>query len=91
MLTSSFYLQTPDETPGEQNGKEDVPREGIVTYGIDDIPPWYLCIFMALQVIILTDTKLVLPNNRPIAEVLLPQYNATFRCLYFYEPNLLNR
>jgi hypothetical protein len=25
-------------------------READITYGIDDIPPWYLCIFMALQV-----------------------------------------
>jgi hypothetical protein len=25
-------------------------RKADITYGIDDIPPWYLCIFMALQV-----------------------------------------
>ncbi|KDR08101.1 Solute carrier family 23 member 1 [Zootermopsis nevadensis] len=24
-------------------------KEALITYGIDDIPPWYLCIFMALQ------------------------------------------
>ncbi|XP_022128799.2 solute carrier family 23 member 2 [Pieris rapae] len=28
---------------------DDEQRKGNVTYGIDDIPPWYLCIFMALQ------------------------------------------
>jgi hypothetical protein len=25
-------------------------KEAVITYGIDDKPPWYLCIFMALQV-----------------------------------------
>lgn len=29
---------------------QDAERKGNVTYGIDDIPSWYLCIFMALQV-----------------------------------------
>ena len=24
-------------------------RETNLTYGIDDVPPWYLCLFMALQ------------------------------------------
>ncbi|XP_026729143.1 solute carrier family 23 member 2 isoform X2 [Trichoplusia ni] len=28
---------------------QDAERKGNVTYGIDDIPSWYLCIFMALQ------------------------------------------
>ncbi|XP_049869506.1 solute carrier family 23 member 2 isoform X2 [Pectinophora gossypiella] len=37
----------PEEVPGKQNG--DAGRTGTVTYGIDDVPPWYLCIFMALQ------------------------------------------
>ncbi|XP_047995153.1 solute carrier family 23 member 2 [Leguminivora glycinivorella] len=35
-----------EDVPGKQN---DEAREGNVTYGIDDTPPWYLCIFMALQ------------------------------------------
>ncbi|CAH0397742.1 unnamed protein product [Chilo suppressalis] len=38
----------PDE-PDKVNGDGEVTREGNVTYGIDDLPPWYLCIFMALQ------------------------------------------
>ncbi|XP_069697558.1 solute carrier family 23 member 2-like isoform X2 [Periplaneta americana] len=28
---------------------EEKKRDVDITYGIDDIPPWYLCIFMALQ------------------------------------------
>ncbi|XP_048482727.1 solute carrier family 23 member 2 [Plutella xylostella] len=35
------------ELPGKQDG--DGARSSNVTYGIDDTPPWYLCIFMALQ------------------------------------------
>ncbi|XP_026324801.1 solute carrier family 23 member 2 isoform X5 [Hyposmocoma kahamanoa] len=38
-----------EESPEKQNGDEDVSRKGNVTYAIDDVPPWYLCIFMALQ------------------------------------------
>ncbi|CAH0579530.1 unnamed protein product [Chrysodeixis includens] len=33
----------------EGDSEQDAERKGNVTYGIDDIPPWYLCIFMALQ------------------------------------------
>jgi hypothetical protein len=28
-----------------------------VKYGIDDVPPWYLCILMGLQVIWMCNTK----------------------------------
>ncbi|XP_063534342.1 solute carrier family 23 member 2 [Cydia strobilella] len=38
--------ETGEDVPGKQN---DDKREGNVTYGIDDVPAWYLCIFMALQ------------------------------------------
>uniref|UniRef100_A0A2H1VRE4 SFRICE_007116 n=1 Tax=Spodoptera frugiperda TaxID=7108 RepID=A0A2H1VRE4_SPOFR len=36
-------------TVPDGDGASDNERKGNVTYGIDDIPPWYLCIFMALQ------------------------------------------
>jgi hypothetical protein len=32
------------------SSQEKKKRKADITYGIDDIPPWYLCIFMALQV-----------------------------------------
>ncbi|CAB3248276.1 unnamed protein product [Arctia plantaginis] len=35
------------EVPADAGKEND--RKGNVTYGIDDVPPWYLCIFMALQ------------------------------------------
>lgn len=35
--------------PGNGN-PQPVEKKSGITYGIDDIPPWYLCIFMALQV-----------------------------------------
>ncbi|CAH0723097.1 unnamed protein product, partial [Brenthis ino] len=38
-------IQNPANVP---NGST-TERKGNVTYGIDDVPPWYLCIFMALQ------------------------------------------
>nr|CAD7428161.1 unnamed protein product [Timema monikensis] len=35
------------ENKREENTKENTKND--ITYGIDDTPPWYLCIFMALQ------------------------------------------
>lgn len=37
------------KTPGKQNNEDVANRRSNVTYGIDDTPSWYLCIFMALQ------------------------------------------
>jgi hypothetical protein len=33
-----------------RSSEEKKKTQADITYGIDDIPPWYLCIFMALQV-----------------------------------------
>lgn len=35
------------EIPSKAEKKSDI------TYGIDDNPPWYLCLFLAIQVIFL--------------------------------------
>ncbi|XP_015595433.1 solute carrier family 23 member 2 isoform X1 [Cephus cinctus] len=41
---------TGNESPVNlQESKEKSNRKTDITYGIDDIPPWYLCLFMALQ------------------------------------------
>ncbi|EFN83884.1 Solute carrier family 23 member 1 [Harpegnathos saltator] len=37
------FISTPQETMDKVN------KTSGLTYGIDDIPPWYLCLFMALQ------------------------------------------
>lgn len=39
----------------EREGKEQYQPD--ITYGIDDVPPWYLCIFMALQVILILSSR----------------------------------
>ncbi|KAF3422127.1 hypothetical protein E2986_11275 [Frieseomelitta varia] len=52
-LTLSYWMTerhcnienfTPLDTSRPEN-----ERNTNLTYGIDDIPPWYLCLFMALQ------------------------------------------
>lgn len=41
-------MQSTDRIIDKSDSKN---TEGLsITYGIDDNPPWYLCIFMALQV-----------------------------------------
>ncbi|CAH2036821.1 unnamed protein product, partial [Iphiclides podalirius] len=48
---SGQCLYTVVKTSEEENGqtRNNEERKGNVTYGIDDTPAWYLCIFMALQ------------------------------------------
>ncbi|KOX68501.1 Solute carrier family 23 member 1 [Melipona quadrifasciata] len=36
-------------TPSDTKSRPENKRNTNLTYGIDDIPPWYLCLFMALQ------------------------------------------
>jgi hypothetical protein len=52
-------------------GEEKEEAKSDVKYGIDDIPPWYLCILMGLQVIWLYNTT----------------YNQKFPGLDFYGQN----
>ncbi|XP_011632573.1 solute carrier family 23 member 1 [Pogonomyrmex barbatus] len=46
-----FELNTDNLTaaPISKETTNDTNRNPEITYGIDDIPPWYLCLFMALQ------------------------------------------
>ncbi|XP_063618829.1 solute carrier family 23 member 2 [Cydia splendana] len=46
IVRDMFSEPEAEDVPGKQ---ESEAREGNVTYGIDDVPAWYLCIFMALQ------------------------------------------
>lgn len=49
----SLIFQNIDNSTAIPMTKEitnDTKRNSEITYGIDDIPPWYLCLFMALQV-----------------------------------------
>lgn len=43
--TDNSMISMPKETINDTN------RNPEITYGIDDVPPWYLCLFMALQVL----------------------------------------
>lgn len=43
------YSIVSEKVPPEDDVELKEERKGNVTYGIDDVPPWYLCIFMALQ------------------------------------------
>lgn len=48
MENSTFALE---DTKTNSNSN----RNANITYGIDDVPPWYLCLFMALQVLVHLD------------------------------------
>jgi hypothetical protein len=47
-------FETRDVGPKEEvcspDSHEQRRKKATITYGIDDVPPWYLTIFMALQV-----------------------------------------
>lgn len=40
-----------------KNEEEEKQMQSDVKYGIDDVPPWYLCILMGLQVIWMSNTR----------------------------------
>ncbi|XP_032682024.1 solute carrier family 23 member 1 [Odontomachus brunneus] len=46
-----FEMNTdnPTLTSTPQEAVDDASKNSGLTYGIDDVPPWYLCLFMALQ------------------------------------------
>lgn len=46
-----LHLVDLSNTASESNLKETKEFQPTITYGIDDVPPWYLSIFLALQVI----------------------------------------
>lgn len=49
----SIFQNIPDGPtfgPTVPETANDEKRNSDLTYGIDDTPPWYLCLFMALQV-----------------------------------------
>lgn len=60
--TQTVDADADEAPPAEQTAAGGAARGGTVTYGIDDTPPWYLCIFMALQVNIRAECNI---DNHP--------------------------
>lgn len=57
MLGSDESNLTNVNTNTFKNEEEEKQMQSDVKYGIDDVPPWYLCILMGLQVIWMSNTR----------------------------------